>query len=261
MALADSSGFTWKGRLRKNSMTILITCEHAGNRVPDTAVDCFQSPAAQAMLRDARGFDPGALDAARILAESLDCPLISYPFSRLVVDVNRSLRNPRLFSSLTKSLSAEKRKLLLDRYYHPYRQRLVTTIQRMLKHNAFVMHLAVHSFPPFVNGKPKRADVGILYDPSQDDERDLCLDWAEEIYFDVHDLRVRRNYPCRGTADRLPRFIRQETASPHYLGIELQLNQAWCRRRLPIRDQTLRRLAGSLQAVLETSPQHQVGAA
>lgn len=242
-------------------MTILITCEHAENRVPDIARDCFQSPDAQSALRDARGFDLGAFDAAHLLAESLDCQLIGYPFSRLVVDVNRSVRSPRLFSPFTKSLSAKKRKQLLERYYHPYRQRLLTTIQRMLKQNPFVMHLAVHSFPSFVNGKPKRTDVGFLYDPSHEDERDFCLDWAEEVYFEIPDLRVRRNYPRRGTADRLPRFLRQQLSSSNYLGIELQLNQAWCRRKLPIRDETLRRLAASLHDVLETSPHQQVDAA
>lgn len=242
-------------------MTILITCEHAENRIPEIAHDCFRSSAAETALRDARGCDLGAFDSSQVLAESLGCQLISYPFSRLVVDVNRSVRSPRLFSSFTKSLSVDQRKLLLDRYYYPYRRRLLTTIQRMLKQNPFVMHLAVHSFPSFVKGKPKRADVGLLYDPSRDEERDLCLGWAEEIYFESYDLRVRRNYPRRGTADRLPRFLRQQLSSKHYLGIELQLNQAWCRRRLPIRDQTLRRLAASLQGVLETSPYHQVGAA
>ncbi len=238
-------------------MTILITCEHAENRVPELAETCFAAPAAEAALQGPWAADWGALTAARVLASTLNCPLISYPFSRLVVDVNRSLRSPRLFSSYTKKLAAEPRRQLLDRYYHPYRQRLEQVSRRMLDQERFLLHIAVHSFPCFRQGKPKRADAGLLYDPACEPERSFCLDWAEEIYYEIPCLRIRRNYPGRGTADRLTRSLRHRLNSPRYLGIELQLNQAWAARPVAIRDQTFQRLAESLRAIIEHSlPQH-----
>jgi predicted N-formylglutamate amidohydrolase len=128
---------------------------------------------------------------------------------------------------------------------------------RMLQQERFLLHIAVHSFPCFRQGKPKRADVGLLYDPACLPERNFCLDWAEEIYYEIPIVRIRRNYPGRGTADRLTRSLRQRLHSPRYLGIELQLNQAWAARPVAIRDQTFARLAESLRAIIEHSlPQH-----
>jgi hypothetical protein len=47
-------------------------------------------------------------------------------------------------------------------------------------------------------------------------------------------IRVRRNYPMRGTREGLTQSLRREFPPESYLGIELQMNQAWCARELLI---------------------------
>src|SRR5205085_5679739 len=76
---------------------VLVTCEHGGNRVPAQFRRWFAG--AEKALASHRGFDPGALAMARMLAKCLDAELIFATVSRLVVELNRSSHNPRVFSA------------------------------------------------------------------------------------------------------------------------------------------------------------------
>ena len=99
--------------------------------------------------------------------------------------------------------------------------------------------------------KRRRADVGLLYDPSAVDEVDLCIDWLEEMYFEVEYLRVRRNYPRRGTTDSLVKSMRAEFSGEYYLGVEILLNRAWAGREIAIRDEAIDQMCETLQAVMQ----------
>jgi hypothetical protein len=90
-----------------------------------------------------------------------------------------------------------------------------------------------------------------LYDPSRDEEVDLCLDWIDEMYDVIPMLRVRRNYPRRGTTDSITKSMRSEFSDRSYLGIEVLLNRAWAGRPLAIRDETVDAMCGCLQRVIE----------
>ena len=69
----------------------------------------------------------------------------------------------------------------------------------------------------------RNADVGILYDPRRQREAEPACRWAREIA--ASGLRVRLNYPYRGTADGLCKTLRQRLPVSAYVGVELELNQ------------------------------------
>ncbi len=202
---------------------LLLTCEHGGNTVPDEWRTLFAGE--EMRLASHRGWDPGALDAARTLAEALEAPLISATTTRLLVDLNRSPGHRNLFSPVTRPLPAADRARILREHYHPWRERVESTLERMLALGP-VLHVSVHSFTPVLDGRFRRVDIGLLYDPSRNAERRFCADWHAALRASQPALRIRRNQPYRGTADGFTRWLRRRHPDPDYAGIELELNQA-----------------------------------
>jgi predicted N-formylglutamate amidohydrolase len=220
------------------------------------------------------GPDTTAKYVAERMADYLRAPLISNDYASELVDVRRSLHHRQLFSKTTRNWSAGDRQQLIDTIYTPYRNRLRTKLGKMLSRSQYVIHLSVESFPlkpspltspvtsspkKSTSGKGKnirRADMGLLYDPAAADEVDLCLDWIDEMYDEIEMLRVRRNYPQRGTRDSITKAMRSEFAGQNYIGIEMMVNQAWAGREIAIRDEVIDGICWTLETVLEI-PQSQ----
>jgi N-formylglutamate amidohydrolase len=76
--------------------SFLITCEHGGNRIPAPYRRLFRGR--RALLDSHRGYDPGALAMARAMARAFRAPLVTSTISRLLIDLNRSIGHPHLFS-------------------------------------------------------------------------------------------------------------------------------------------------------------------
>lgn len=202
---------------------LLLTCEHGGNEVPDAWRTLFAGH--EMLLASHRGWDPGALDAARVLSGALGAPLVSATTTRLLVDLNRSPGHPRLFSSLTRPLPDADRARILREHYWPFRERVIAEVERMAAAGP-VVHVSVHTFTPVLDGLFRRVDIGLLYDPSRAAERTLCAAWHKALRASFPELRVRRNQPYRGTADGFTRALRRLHPDPAYTGIELELSQA-----------------------------------
>lgn len=208
-----------------NGIALLVTCEHGGNVVPPPYEFCFRDD--RRVLDTHRAYDRGALELARQLADYLGTVLIESTVTRLLVDLNRSLTNPRIFSPYTGSLDGAERKPILEQYYHPYRCQVERTIEANTRVAACTVHISVHSFTPCLNGIERNADVGLLYDPTREAEKRLCRVWQQELGKRRPDVRIRRNYPYRGTDDGLTRYLRRRFDVDRYLGIELEINQSW----------------------------------
>jgi predicted N-formylglutamate amidohydrolase len=219
---------------------IVLSVEHGGNRIPAAYTDLFRSAAD--VLASHRGYDIGALGTARFLARKLQAPLFSSTVSRLVVDLNRSPGHRALFSGYVGGLGTDEKARVMERYYYPYRREIEAALEAEIRQGRRVLHLAIHSFVPELDGHRRRADIGLLYDPARRIERLACgklRAWLLEI---DPALRVRRNYPYRGTADGLTTHLRKALASPRYAGIEIELNQGRI-----ARDRERRRIAGILK--------------
>jgi len=195
--------------------------------------------------------DAPAAYVAKRMADQLKVPLFVNRYSNDLIDVTHSLHHRRLFPSQTRSWLPAERQLLIDTIYAPYRLAVKQAIQSGLDRWGYLIHLSIRTFDIQNDGKLQRADAGLLYDPACEHEVDLCLDLVDELYDEVPMLRVRRNYPGRGTTDRLTKSMRADFATENYFGIELMLNRAWVGRPLAIRDEVIDGIAWTMQAVTE----------
>jgi len=202
---------------------LVITCEHGGNVIPRVYRSLFADQ--EALLAAHRGFDPGALEMAKDLAEAFAAPLIASTTSRLLVDLNRSIGNQALHAAQIRRLSTEQRGDILARHYRPFRNLAEKAVRRVIAENGAVLHLSSHSFTPELDGKVRRADIGLLYDPRRPGECMLCQRWQAALASAAPQLIVRRNYPYAGKGDGLTRWLRQRLPADVYVGIELEVNQ------------------------------------
>jgi predicted N-formylglutamate amidohydrolase len=152
-----------------------------------------------------------------------------------------------LFSGITRELSRPERERIIAEYYRPYRAAVETALAESIRRRRRVLHVSVHSFTPVLNGATRNADIGLLYDPARPAERALAAHWKQALAARLA-LRVRRNYPYRGTADGFTSWLRKRFPDPAYAGIEFELNQ----RLLPLP----RRLAEEIAAALAESVRH-----
>lgn len=201
---------------------LIVTCEHASQGVPAPCRGLFAGH--QDLLASHRGHDAGSLALARRLAGILDAPLFAGRWTRLLVDLNRSVGHPRLFSEITRALPHKEQLGIIEKYYRPYRAKVEQAVARTI-HHARVLHISVHSFTPTMNNEVRNADIGLLYDPARPAERRLAQHWKRHLVSELV-LRVRCNYPYRGTADGFTTYLRKQFPDPAYAGIELELNQA-----------------------------------
>ncbi len=204
---------------------VLLTCEHGGNRVPAQFASLFRGR--RELLDSHRGYDPGALELARTCARRLQRPLHCATVTRLLVELNRSLGHPALFSVATRSLSAAQRRSLLEKYYFPYRRRVETDVEHAIEGHRKVLHLSFHTFTPVLDGEVRRADVGLLYDPGCQAEKSFSAALKNSLASRRPDLIIRKNSPYTGKSDSLTTTLRRRWGAAEYAGIELEVNQRW----------------------------------
>lgn len=204
-------------------MLLLLTCEHGGRNVPRAYRRLFAG--LDDLLNSHRGWDPGALPLAKVLAQRLRTPLLAATTTRLLVDLNRSPDNPAVFArETTRPLPAEERAALLGSFHTPHWE-AVRDVVRRLADQGPVLHVGVHTFTPVWQGKPRTVDIGLLYDPSRAGEDRLGRRWQALLRARLPHLRVRRNLPYRGWTDGLVTVLRREWPPDRYLGFELEVNQ------------------------------------
>jgi len=224
---------------------LLITCEHGGARVPAAYAALFAGRAQ--LLASHRAYDRGALPLARQLARALGAAGVFATTTRLLVDLNRSLGHPQLFSEFTRRLPPAERDALVRRHWRPHRDAVAAQLARLLAPGRRVVHVAVHSFTPVWNGRRRPLEIGLLYDPSRASEHRFARAWQQALADEAPALRVRRNQPYRGTSDGLTTALRRGHAPDRYLGIELEVNQ-----RLLVGDaHAARRIGRTIAATLD----------
>ncbi|MCM2369301.1 N-formylglutamate amidohydrolase [Aporhodopirellula aestuarii] len=249
-------------------MSLLITCDTGGWKTPSRLRSRLEGTQLESatILRDqsivagavhhaplARaGIDRESNLAARRLAYRSGATIICNEYRADLIDVGRSLHHRELHSPAARALPQSTRDAIVEEIYTPYRNRIERQILDLLRSWTYVVHLSVRTFDAKTSeGRWRRGDVGLLYDPARPDELDWCLDLVEELYVTAPDLKVRRNHPGRGTNDSLTKSMRAIFSEDVYLGIELVLNRAWMARPVVLRDIVLDKLGeaiGSLSA-------------
>ncbi len=198
----------------------LLTCEHASRDVPAEYSHLFAD--AGEVLASHRGWDPGAAEVFGALRENRADLALAGRATRLLVDLNRSLHHPRLFSEFTRRLPGPERQRLVADWWQPFRDAAEDAVAGWLGASARVIHLSVHSFTPVLDGRSRAADFGLLYDPAREAERRLAAAWGGQLR--ARGWKVRMNYPYRGVSDGHVTALRRRHRLS-YAGLELELNQ------------------------------------
>lgn len=205
------------------------------------------------MLRDHRGYDPGALEIADIVAGRFGTAPYYSTVTRLLVDLNRSPGNPRRFSAMSRRLTASSKKSVMDGYYWPYRLSVEAEINRILRGGENVLHLSVHTFTPVLGEKVRSADIGLLYDSARRGETLFCRRWKRSLLCLNPSLNVRLNYPYSGSSDGFTTYLRSVYNYECYLGVELEVNQKYVVGGLKRRQRLMHAIVDSLSSCLEES--------
>jgi len=146
------------------SSPVLVTCEHASNRMPQG----FEWSEADHWARETHwAYDIGAADLSRELARSLESVAVLSRFSRLLVDPNRRPTSSTLFRTeadgrrvaMNVGLTEELRRERMERFYTPYHDE----VGRRLRSRPVELVLAIHTFTPVYEGRRRDVEVGVLH--------------------------------------------------------------------------------------------------
>ena len=203
-------------------MRLILTCEHATAAIPAPYADLFAG--ARHLLDTHRAYDIGAREVCRTLEEMADGAVYG-ECSRLLIDLNRSLHHPGLFSDFSRDLSRHEKEKVIERWYTPFRSTALAAVRQTIARHGTVLHLSVHSFTPVLNGVVRSNDIGILYDPRRPGEKGLARHLADGMRVIDRHLSVRMNHPYRGVADGHTTALRRLFDGGSYLGIEIEINQ------------------------------------
>jgi predicted N-formylglutamate amidohydrolase len=200
-------------------ISVVVTCEHAGNKVPEKYKRLFRD--ADKVLQSHRGWDPGAFQIAEQIATPLNAPLFKNEVTRLLVEPNRSVGSPSLFSEYSYASSKKEHEEILKHYYFPYR----LSVENQVKKFSNVLHLSVHTFTPVLNGIVRNVDIGLLFDPARKHEVKICEAIRDAMEKTSPFLRVAFNEPYKGIDDGFTTHLRTLFPDRAYMGIEIEVNQ------------------------------------
>ena len=146
----------------------LITCDHAGKRLPRALGDLGLTPAE---LERHIAWDLGAAGVARALARGLGACAVLQTYSRLVIDCNRPLGVPSSIADISEHTiipgnqalppgAAERR---AREVFEPYHARIREELARRARASQPTVLIAMHSFTPTFKGVARPWHVGMLY--------------------------------------------------------------------------------------------------
>ena len=179
---------------------ILITCEHASNRLPEP----YHWTQGDERFKDTHwAYDPGAADTAKLLAQRLGTVAVLSRFTRLLLDPNRTLFSETLFRKaceghsldLNSSLSPEEKYTRISRFHAPYHF-LIGELAEFLDPDLAV---SIHTFTPNYEGQQRSVEIGVLYE-----------DWDESLALHTQNLfrtagfDARLNEPWSGKEGLMP---------------------------------------------------------
>ena len=210
--------------MKLRPLTVLLSCEHGGNRVPTEYRQLFAPH--RELLQTHRGWDPGTKQLAELWQRELACELHLATVTRLLVDLNRSPHHRSVFSEITRDLPLAEKQRMLEIFHTPHRQQIIDSVKQAVASGKRVFHVGVHSFTPQLHGTVRNADVSLLYDPASRWESEFSSHWRASLRESKLEPRVRLNYPYRGNTDGLTTTLRKLVSADCYAGIEIEINQA-----------------------------------
>ena len=148
---------------------ILLVGDHVSNVIPGALENLGLK---DAMLEQHIAYDIGTRKLINHLSQHLDATAVLAGYSRLVVDLNRSLEDNSVMPEISdnivipgnQNMSKEHRNQRIQSFYTPYRKAIDMALQRFRENNVVPAFIAIHSFTPQMTGFSRPWHVGILWD-------------------------------------------------------------------------------------------------
>jgi len=180
---------------------VLLICDHASNALPPEYGSLGLPPVAFARHI---AYDIGAADLTRALAARLNAPAALSTFSRLLIDPNRGADDPTLVMRYSDGaivpanarIDAAEIARRRERFWAPYRNIIMATIEKMMASGEPPAVISIHSFTPVWRGVSRRWKVGVLWDRDDRMPRPLIEKLLGEP--DIQDGGVGDNEPYDG---------------------------------------------------------------
>lgn len=154
---------------REHMGRLVVTCEHASNRVPP---DLATSESDRRWLETHWGWDIGAQEVVKELVRIKGCLAVMTAYTRLLCDANRPPEHPDWIRTqidgealtFNAHVDAAERQTRIARYYAPYHDAIDRCLGERLARGGDVVLLSIHSFTPNFRDEVRDMEVGILFD-------------------------------------------------------------------------------------------------
>ena len=148
---------------------VLLTGDHVSNVMPKAMNDLGLDKSA---LQQHIAYDIGTRKLIHHLSDHLDAPAVLAGYSRLVVDLNRSLEDPSVMPEISddrvipgnQSMSKAHRNERIHCFYTPYRKAIDAELHRFREQGVVPAFISIHSFTPEMAGFVRPWHAGILWD-------------------------------------------------------------------------------------------------
>jgi predicted N-formylglutamate amidohydrolase len=148
---------------------VLLVGDHASNAMPKVLGNLGLDENA---LEQHIAHDIGTRKLVHHLSQHLDAPAVLAGYSRLVIDLNRSLEDESLMPEISdntfipgnQNMSAEHRNQRIHSFYTPYRKAIDGMLHGFRENGIVPAFIAIHSFTPQMAGFARPWHVGILWD-------------------------------------------------------------------------------------------------
>ena len=148
---------------------ILLAGDHVSNTIPKSLNSLGLDAAA---LEQHIAYDIGTCKLIHHLSQHLDAPAVLAGYSRLVVDLNRSLEDPSVMPEVSdnveikgnRNMSDEHRNQRIHYLYTPYRKAIDAMLNRFREKEIVPAFISIHSFTPQMAGFTRPWHAGILWD-------------------------------------------------------------------------------------------------
>jgi len=202
----------------------LLTCEHAGRAFP-AALGTLGVGGAD--LERHIAWDIGAEQVALRVSEALGAPLLSQPYSRLVIDCNRAVGHPTSIPEVSdgteipgnRGVSAGAAAERAEAIHRPYHDAVTAALDARVAQGRPGTFVSVHSFTPVFGGVARSWHFSVMY--AGDDTLGRLLIDEVERHPEIC-LGINEPYALDSARDFTVPFHGERRGIPH---VEVELRQ------------------------------------
>jgi predicted N-formylglutamate amidohydrolase len=178
---------------------VLLVGDHVSNLIPRSL---NQLGLEDWVLEEHVAYDIGTRKLLTHLVDHLDAPAVMAGYSRLVVDLNRSLEDASVMPEVSdhiaipgnENMSGEDRKRRIHSLYLPYRAAIDQKLHEFRQRDIIPALIAIHSFTPQMAGFERPWHIGLLWDK---DPR-IPLQLLKRLRAHPENINVGDNEPYSG---------------------------------------------------------------